>query len=82
MYPYVRLLNKNISTYGIVAFIGMLAAILYAFIVHKATKDKRDFFDRFIFIVYGTVFGAIDAENQFRCGETYFYRLPLFSGTF
>ena len=61
MYPYVRLLNKNISTYGIVAFIGMLAAILYAFIVHKATKDKRDFFDRFIFIVYGTVFGAIGA---------------------
>lgn len=66
MHPYVYLFGKPISTYGIAAFVGMLFAVGYAAIVHFATKDKKDFFDRFIFIVYGGLFGAVGAMVFFQ----------------
>lgn len=66
MHPYVDLLGKPFSTYGIAAFIGMLFAVLYSLIVHLATKDKKDFFNRFVFIVYGALFGGIFAAVFFQ----------------
>ena len=48
MYPYINVFGKPFSSYGVFALIGLAAAVLYSFIVHKITKDKQDFFDRII----------------------------------
>ena len=61
MYPYVSFFGKPYSSYGVFAIIGLAAAVLYSFIVHKITKDKKDFYDRVIYIVYCGAAGGICA---------------------
>ena len=66
MHPYINLFGKPFSTYGVAAFIGMLAAVLYSFIMHKAYKEKKDFFSRFLFVLYCAIFGGIGAAFVFQ----------------
>ena len=66
MHPYVNFIGKPFSTYGIAAFVGMIFAVIYSAIVHFATKDKKDFFSRFVFIVYGALFGGVFAAVFFQ----------------
>ncbi|MCR4618069.1 MAG: hypothetical protein K5669_07790, partial [Lachnospiraceae bacterium] len=61
MYPYIHVFGKPYSSYGVFALIGLAFAVLYSFIIHKITKDKQDFFDRIIFIVYGGASGGVCA---------------------
>ncbi len=61
MYPYISIFGKQFTTYGVFAVIGISLAILYCFIIHKVTKDKKDFFSRFIFIFYGVLVGGVGA---------------------
>ena len=61
MYPYINVFGKPFSSYGVFALIGLAAAVLYSFIVHKITKDKKDFFDRIIYIVYCGAAGGLCA---------------------
>ena len=61
MYPYINVFGKPFSSYGVFALAGMAFAVLYSFIVHKITKDKKDFFDRIIYIVYCGAFGGLCA---------------------
>ncbi|MBR1861026.1 MAG: prolipoprotein diacylglyceryl transferase [Lachnospiraceae bacterium] len=61
MYPYLNIFGKTFSSYGVFALIGLAAAVLYSFIVHKVTHDQKDFFSRFIYIVYCGAFGGITA---------------------
>ncbi len=61
MHPYIYIFGKQFSSYGVFALIGIFAAVLYSFIVHRITKDKKDFYDRIIYIVYCAAAGGIVA---------------------
>ena len=61
MHPYLNLFGRPFSSYGAAALVGMLVAVVYSFIMHKAYKEKADFFNRFIYLVYCAFFGGIGA---------------------
>jgi len=61
MYPYVNILGRQFSSYGLLALVGLFAIVLYSYIIHKVSGDKKDFYDRIIYIVYCGLFGFLNA---------------------
>ncbi len=65
MYPYLHIFGKLFSSYGALAFIGLMAGTLYLFILHKIEKDPSDFFIRFLYYIYASAFGGLTAAVFF-----------------
>ncbi len=66
MFPAFFIFGKQISTYGIIAYIGLLLIVLYSFIVNRYGSRRKDFSSRALYIVFGAVFGITGAFTLYQ----------------
>lgn len=73
MHPQIEIFGRHISTYGVIAYIGLWLIVLYSYLVNRKSARKKDFFSRAIFIVFGGLFGII--------GAALLYQITMFKYT-
>lgn len=59
MFPYVKIFNKNINMYGIMALLGALACLFYVIrICKKENKDDYKYVNMLLFSIIGILIGG------------------------
>lgn len=78
MYPYIHIFGRNINSYGVLALIGMGAVVLYSFFIARKYEKEKDFYNRFIYIIFCFVASVMVAAvvYQLACIRFWIIALP------